>query len=118
MPYQWIDLEDDEDADALLGGLAIEPGETPVAVTGGGEVLRNPSNAELGGAIGLGSAGSPPPLCDVVVVGAGPAGLAAALTRPRGRRSGRRRSRIRRPGRHLRPDRELSRLSDWGPGPS
>ncbi len=79
MPYQWIDLEDDDDADALLGGLAIEPGETPVAVTGGGEVLRNPSNAELGRAIGLGSAGSPPPLCDVVVVGAGPAGLAAAL---------------------------------------
>src|SRR5438552_1533746 len=79
MPYQWIDLEDDEDADALLRGLGIEPGETPVAVTGGGDVLRNPSNAELGRAIGLGSAGSPPPLCDVVVVGAGPAGLAAAL---------------------------------------
>ena len=59
--------------------LAIEPAETPVAVTGGGEVLRNPSNAELGRAIGLGSAGSPPALCDVVVVGAGPAGLAAAL---------------------------------------
>jgi thioredoxin reductase (NADPH) len=79
MPYQWIDLDDDEDADALLSGLAIEPDETPVAVTGGGEVLRNPSNAELGRAIGLGSAGSPPPLCDIVVVGAGPAGLAAAL---------------------------------------
>ena len=79
MPHQWIDLEDDEDADALLSGLAIKPDETPVAITGGGEVLRNPSNAELGRAIGLGSAGSPPPLCDVVVVGAGPAGLAAAL---------------------------------------
>jgi thioredoxin reductase (NADPH) len=79
MPYQWIDLEDDEDADALLAGLAIKPDETPVAVTGGGKVLRNPSNEELGRAIGLGSAGSPPPLCDVVVVGAGPAGLAAAL---------------------------------------
>jgi thioredoxin reductase (NADPH) len=79
MPYQWIDLDDDEDADALLDALAIEPAETPVAVTGGGEVLRNPSNAELGRAIGLGSAGSPPALCDVVVVGAGPAGLAAAL---------------------------------------
>jgi thioredoxin reductase (NADPH) len=79
MPYQWIDLEDDDDADALLSGLAIKPDETPIAVTGGGEVLRNPSNAALGRAIGLGSAGSPPPLCDVVVVGAGPAGLAAAL---------------------------------------
>ena len=79
MPYQWIDLEADEHADALLGGLGVEPDETPVAITGGGEVLRHPSNAELGRAIGLGSSGSPPPLCDVVVVGAGPAGLAAAL---------------------------------------
>jgi thioredoxin reductase (NADPH) len=79
MPYQWIDLEDDEDAEALLGAMAVDPCETPVAVTGGGEVLRNPTNAELGRAIGLGSSGSPPALCDVVVVGAGPAGLAAAL---------------------------------------
>jgi thioredoxin reductase (NADPH) len=79
MPHQWIDLEEDEHADALLGGLGVEPDETPVAITAGGEVLRNPSNAELGRAIGLGSSGSPPPLCDVVVVGAGPAGIAAAL---------------------------------------
>jgi thioredoxin reductase (NADPH) len=79
MPYQWIDLDRDEQADALLAELSIEPSETPVAVTAGGEVLRNPDNAELGRAIGLGSSGSPPPLCDVVVVGAGPAGLAAAL---------------------------------------
>jgi thioredoxin reductase (NADPH) len=79
MPHHWIDLDGDEEADALLSGLGVEPNQTPVAVTGAGEVLRNPSNAELGRAIGLGSAGSPPPLCDVVVVGAGPAGLAAAL---------------------------------------
>jgi thioredoxin reductase (NADPH) len=50
-----------------------------VVIAGGGEILRNPSNAELGRAIGLGSPGSPPALCDVVVVGAGPAGLAAAV---------------------------------------
>ena len=48
-------------------------------VLGGGDILRNPTNAELGSAIGLGSAGPPPALCDVVVVGAGPAGLAAAV---------------------------------------
>ncbi len=79
MPYQWVDLDRDEEADALLTSLAIEPTETPVAIASDGEVLRNPTNAELGRAIGLGSAGSPPSLCDVVVVGAGPAGLAAAL---------------------------------------
>jgi thioredoxin reductase (NADPH) len=79
MPHQWIDLEQDREADALLSGLAVEPDETPVVIASGGEILRNPSNAELGKAIGLGSTGSPPALCDVVVVGAGPAGLAAAL---------------------------------------
>ena len=79
MPHQWIDLEQDEEADALLSSLGIEPDQTPVVIASGGEILRNPSNVELGRAIGLGSSGSPPPLSDVVVVGAGPAGLAAAL---------------------------------------
>jgi thioredoxin reductase (NADPH) len=79
MPHQWIDLEVDDEAEALLSALAIEPDQTPVVIASGGEVLRNPSNADLGRAIGLGSRGSPPPLCDVVVVGAGPAGLAASL---------------------------------------
>src|SRR5207253_2352253 len=79
MPHQWIDLEEDQEADSLLSGLAVKPDETPVVIASGGEILRNPSNAELGRAIGLGSKGSPPALCDVVVVGAGPAGLAASL---------------------------------------
>ena len=60
MPYQWIDLEADNDAEALLSTLAVEASETPVVVAGDGEILRNPSAAELGRAIGLGSAGPPP----------------------------------------------------------
>jgi thioredoxin reductase (NADPH) len=79
MPHQWIDLEGDAQAEATLRSLAVEPHETPVVLAGGGEILRNPSNAELGRSIGLGSPGSVPELCDVVVVGAGPAGLAAAV---------------------------------------
>jgi thioredoxin reductase (NADPH) len=79
MPHQWIDLEEDEEAEALLEGLAIAPDQTPVVIAGGGQTLHNPSNAELGRALGLASADSPPALCDVVVVGAGPAGLAASL---------------------------------------
>jgi thioredoxin reductase (NADPH) len=79
MPHQWTDLEIDEDAEAMLSELSIEPDETPVVVASDGTVLRNPSYAELGRAIGLGSAGPPPALCDVVVVGAGPAGLSASL---------------------------------------
>ncbi len=79
MPHQWIDLEEDDDAEALLGGLAIEPDQTPVVIASGGEILHNPTNAELGRAIGLGSKGVTPVLCDVVVVGAGPAGISACL---------------------------------------
>jgi thioredoxin reductase (NADPH) len=79
MPHQWIDLEEDQEAEALLSGLGVEPDETPVVIASGGEILRNPSTAELGMAIGFGSSGAPPALCDLVVVGAGPAGLAACL---------------------------------------
>src|SRR5207244_5924294 len=61
-----------------LQALAIEPTETPVVI-GGREVLRNPSNAELAAMLGLGSRGAPPAMCDLVIVGGGPAGLAAAL---------------------------------------
>ncbi len=79
MPHQWIDLEEDDDAQAMLDGLAIEPDQTPVVIANGGETLRNPTNAELGRVLGLGSTGATPALCDLVVVGAGPAGLAASL---------------------------------------
>ncbi len=46
---------------------------------GAGTVLRNPTTEELAREMGLGARGAPPPLCDVVIVGGGPAGLAAAL---------------------------------------
>ena len=78
MPYQWMDVEDDEEAEALLCALGIEASETPVVIGGRG-VLRNPSNAEVAKLLGFGSRGAPPAMCDLVIVGAGPAGLAAAL---------------------------------------
>jgi thioredoxin reductase (NADPH) len=79
MPYEWTDLEEDEHADALLRELGVEPEETPVVIAAGGKILRNPTLTELGNEIGLSSKGATPSLCDVVVVGSGPAGLAAAL---------------------------------------
>ena len=79
MPYHWIDLEEDETAEALLREFRIEPEETPVVMVGPGETLRNPTNAELARALGFGSRGTPPAMCDLIVVGAGPAGIAAAL---------------------------------------
>jgi thioredoxin reductase (NADPH) len=78
IPYQWMDLDEDEEADKLLRALGVEPPETPVVISGR-DVLRNPSNARLGQMLGLGSRGAPPPMCDLVIVGGGPAGLAAAL---------------------------------------
>jgi thioredoxin reductase (NADPH) len=45
----------------------------------GEHVLRNPSNADIASTLGFGSRGAAPPMCDLVIVGAGPAGLAAAV---------------------------------------
>ena len=78
VPYQWTDLEDDDEVDAMLQAVGVEPAETPV-LTGAGSLLRNPTNAEVATALGLGAAGAPPALCDLVIVGGGPAGLAAAV---------------------------------------
>ncbi len=77
-PFEWLDLEDDEEAEKLLQTLGVQPAETPVVIGAGG-VMRNPSIAELGSALRLGSRGAPPAMCDLIVVGGGPAGLAAAL---------------------------------------
>ncbi len=79
LPHTWIDLEDDTNADMLLQQLGITPEQTPVVIWRGEHVLRNPSNAELARLVGLLVPGSPDKLCDLVVVGAGPAGLAAAV---------------------------------------
>jgi thioredoxin reductase (NADPH) len=78
VPYRWMDLETDAEADTLLRTLGVTPCETPVVIGADG-VLRNPSNAELSVTLGLGAGGPPPALCDLVIVGGGPAGLAAAL---------------------------------------
>ena len=78
VPYQWMDLDGDEEAEKLLQALGVKPAETPVVV-GGRDVLRNPTNARLAEMLGLGSRGTPPAMCDLVIVGGGPAGLAAAL---------------------------------------
>jgi thioredoxin reductase (NADPH) len=77
MPFEWVDLEEDEEAEAALRALDITPSETPVVI--GAEMLRNPSNAELAAMLGLGSRGPAPAMCDVVIIGGGPAGLAAAV---------------------------------------
>ena len=78
-PYLWVDLESDPDADALLSALHVKRAETPVVIWAGG-VLHDPSNAELAAKVGLRARRAPPrTVCDLVIVGGGPAGLAAAV---------------------------------------
>jgi thioredoxin reductase (NADPH) len=79
LPHSWVDLEKYPAADELLSELGITPSETPVVIWCGEQVLRNPSNAELATLVGLPVATSNEKACDLVVVGLGPAGLAAAL---------------------------------------
>jgi thioredoxin reductase (NADPH) len=79
--HVWDELEQDRDADASLMRLGVEPHDTPVVLLAAGKVLRNPTNAEFARAIGM-RGGDPPSTrttYDVVIVGAGPAGLAAAV---------------------------------------
>ncbi|HEV7750029.1 MAG TPA: FAD-dependent oxidoreductase [Baekduia sp.] len=78
IPHRWIDLEEDGDAEQLLQSMSVPPEQTPVVIWHG-QVLRNPTPEQLAEAIGLGADGIGQAICDLVVVGAGPAGLAAAV---------------------------------------
>ena len=78
VPHTFIDLETDEGAEALLRQLAVEPQDTPI-VAWRHAVLRNPSSAELARAVGLHAPSTAETVYDLLVVGAGPAGLAAAV---------------------------------------
>jgi thioredoxin reductase (NADPH) len=79
LPHVWVDLDSDPAADAVLASHGLDPGDTPVVLMRGGEVLRNPSNGQLARAAGLGTGAVPRKTFDVAVVGAGPAGLAASV---------------------------------------
>ena len=79
LPHAWIDSEDDAAAEALLREFEVTPAETPIVIWHARNILRNPTNAEVAHAIGFGSRVEPAVLSDLVVVGAGPAGLAASV---------------------------------------
>lgn len=79
LPHRWVDVEDDEDAESLLRELGVPVSQTPVVILDGERVLRNPGDDELPRLLGL-----PPPAPassahDMLIIGAGPAGLAAAV---------------------------------------
>jgi thioredoxin reductase (NADPH) len=79
LPHRWFELEQDEQAENLLRRFGVSPHDTPIVIWRGGLVLRNPSNTELARVLGLPATPPDRPGCDLLVVGTGPAGLAAAV---------------------------------------
>jgi thioredoxin reductase (NADPH) len=79
LPHDWIDVEKDPMAESLLRQFNVKPDETPVVIWKGTEILRNPSNADLARVLGIGDVLDPEAHYDLIVVGSGPGGLAAAV---------------------------------------
>jgi len=78
-PYRIIDAELDQDADALIRTFELTQAGLPVALLPDGRVLRNPSITMLADELGLTDLRENAVIYDVAIVGAGPAGLAAAV---------------------------------------
>ncbi len=78
-PHQRFDPDTDPCAETLIERFQVEASELPIVVCPNGRVLRNPSEAELAGCIGLLRPIDPSRVYDVAIVGGGPAGLAAAV---------------------------------------
>ena len=78
-PHQTLNPDTDEEAKALIERFQVHPGQLPIVLCPGGQLLRNPGEEELARCIGLVGPIDPNRVYDVAVVGAGPAGLATAV---------------------------------------
>jgi len=78
-PYSYIDLERDASAQEFLDRFQVKVEEIPVLICRGKTALRNPSNQQVADCLGFNQAIDKTQVRDVVVLGAGPAGLAAAV---------------------------------------
>ena len=78
-PYTYVDLDSDKASQVLLDRFDIKPRDIPVVLCSGQNVLRNPTNRQLAECLGLMSHVEEDHIYDVAIVGAGPAGLAAAV---------------------------------------
>jgi thioredoxin reductase (NADPH) len=78
-PYSYIDLERDADVQKLLDTFKISASEIPVLICRGQVVLRNPSNQQIADCLGFNESVDQTKVRDLVVIGAGPSGLAAAV---------------------------------------
>ena len=78
-PYSYVDLEQDPDVQNLLDSFQIVASDVPVLICQGQLVLRNPGNQQIADCLGFNETIDQTQLRDLVVIGAGPSGLAAAV---------------------------------------
>jgi thioredoxin reductase (NADPH) len=78
-PYSYVDLDRDDGVQDLLDRFHISAADVPVLICRGEVVLRSPTNQQIADCLGFNEAIDQTQIRDVVVVGAGPAGLAAAV---------------------------------------
>ena len=78
-PYHYIDLERDPDVQNLLDNFHVLASEIPVVICQGKLVLRNPSNRQIADCLGFNEPIDQTQVRDLVIIGAGPSGLAAAV---------------------------------------
>jgi len=78
-PHTYLDVDLDPDVQAVLDHFSIRVDDIPVLICRGELVLRNPSNAETAACFGLNVGIDQAAVYDLIVIGAGPSGLAAAV---------------------------------------
>jgi len=78
-PFAFVDLDHDADAQEMLDRFHVTPDDVPVLICRGDVVLRNPDNQAIADCLGFNEAIDRTHVRDVVIVGAGPSGLAAAV---------------------------------------
>src|SRR5258706_10953496 len=78
-PYSYIDLDRDTDVQELFDRFHVSAADVPLLICRGETVLRSPTNQQIAACLGFNEAIDQTQIRDVVIVGAGPAGLAAAV---------------------------------------
>jgi len=78
-PYKFVDLDVDADSQAMLDQFHVSAGDIPVVICRGTVILRNPTIQQVADCLGLNPTIDRTAVCDLVIIGAGPAGLGAAV---------------------------------------
>jgi thioredoxin reductase (NADPH) len=78
-PFHYVDLDRDREAQELLDRFQVSAADIPVVICRGQAVMRNPTNAQIADCLGFNEEIDDTRVSDLLIVGAGPAGLAAAV---------------------------------------